>query len=106
MPAFADLRMVIVILAGRQSARRPLQSRAMSEEYVDARVLLEQDIEPLESILAALARLPAGGLLVIDAPFRPLPLEAVLTGRGCTVTVEHRGEGAWRVEAIAPGAPE
>ncbi|MCP4873316.1 MAG: DUF2249 domain-containing protein [Proteobacteria bacterium] len=71
-------------------------------EHVDASALLERDVEPLEEILAALERLPAGGRLTVDAPFRPMPLEAMLTGRGCAVTVEHRGDGRWRLEAVLP----
>ncbi len=72
------------------------------EARVDARALLADDVEPLDAILAALAGLPPGGRLVVDAPFRPVPLEAVLTGRGCAVTVEPIADGHWRLEAVTP----
>jgi len=80
-------------------------SRDPRQQYVDARTLLADDIEPLETILGALGALAPGGLLVIDAPFRPVPLEAVLTARGCAVTVEHVAEDHWRLEARTPGGP-
>lgn len=78
------------------------EPRARNERTIDARALLDRDVEPLEAILEALGELDPGGRLVIDAPFRPLPLEAVLGGRGCTVTVEHVADDHWRLEAVTP----
>lgn len=75
-------------------------------QHLDVRPLLDDDVEPLEAILAALGRVAPGGRLVIDAPFRPVPLEALLAGRGCIVTVEHLGADHWRLEATTPGATE
>lgn len=62
---------------------------------LDVRPILAGGVDPLSAILAALAELPQGSRLVVSAPFRPRPLEALLGSRGHEVTAVGGETGAW-----------
>ena len=64
---------------------------------LDVRPILAGGVDPLSAILAALAELPLGSRLVVSAPFRPRPLEALLASRGHEVTATGGETGAWTV---------
>lgn len=72
---------------------------------LDVRPILQGGVDPLDAILAALARLPDDGLLKIRAPFRPAPLLTLLAGKGLRAEVLAVGSGVWEVEVLAPLAP-
>lgn len=60
----------------------PDDKASESEVHVDARPLLAQGREPFSVLMAAAARVAPGGLLVVDAPFDPLPLKRLLGAKG------------------------
>lgn len=64
---------------------------------LDVRPILASGVDPLSAILAALGELPQGSRLVVSAPFRPRPLEALLASRGHEVTAIGGENGAWTV---------
>jgi AcrR family transcriptional regulator/uncharacterized protein (DUF2249 family) len=75
-------------------------------EALDVRPLLSEGRDPLDTILAALERLPATGILKLTAPFRPSPLLSLLSGRGYRASAREEAPGVWRVEAQPPDSPE
>jgi AcrR family transcriptional regulator/uncharacterized protein (DUF2249 family) len=75
-------------------------------EALDVRPLLREGRDPLDTILAALERLPATGVLKLTAPFRPSPLLSLLSGRGYRASAREEAPGVWRVEAQPPDSPE
>ncbi len=72
---------------------------------LDVRPLIARGVDPLATILATLEGLPPAGVLVIDAPFRPAPLLALLTRRGHAVTAEALDGDQWRVDVVLGGKP-
>lgn len=75
-------------------------------ESLDVRPLLSEGRDPLDTILAALERLPATGILKLTAPFRPSPLLLLLSGRGYRASAREEAPAVWRVEAQPPDSPE
>lgn len=65
---------------------------------LDVRPILASGVDPLQSILGHLDRLPAGGILKVIAPFRPKPLLALLAGRGHAVRDADAGGNVWHIE--------
>lgn len=49
---------------------------------LDVRPVLARGEEPFAMIMEAAGRVPVGGALELTAPFEPLPLYAILSGRG------------------------
>jgi hypothetical protein len=68
------------------------------ETVLDVRPILQAGGEPLDQIIAAAGTVPAGGSLVVIAPFEPMPLYGVLRqlGFSCETSAEE-SEGAFRV---------
>lgn len=73
---------------------------------LDVRPILAGGVDPLGEILRTLASLPPGSLLVVTAPFRPRPLEALLQGRGHTVTAQPGPHGTWDLVVVVGGQPQ
>lgn len=72
---------------------------------LDVRPILAGGVDPLSAILAALAPLPPGGVLLVEAPFRPAPLLALLARRGHAVHVEQLAPDHFLVEVVVGAAP-
>lgn len=70
-------------------------------EAVDARRLLSEGKDPLAAVGAAMERLAPGGVLTIEAPFRPKPLIALLQQQGHGVEVESIASDHWVLEVVA-----
>ncbi len=91
------------------SARAPTvpvaPSAVASLAALDVRPLLARGVDPLTAILAALDAVADRGVLVIDAPFRPAPLLALLARRGHAVAAEALAADHWRVDVIVGGTP-
>jgi len=66
-------------------------------ERMDVRPLLARGIDPLEQILARVSNLPDNAILQIEAPFDPLPLRRLMTGRGYDSHSVQRSEDHWQV---------
>lgn len=64
---------------------------------LDVRPILASGGDPLSTILAAAEPIPAGGSLVVIAPFEPVPLFGVLRQRGFSHQSSAEPEGGCRV---------
>lgn len=64
---------------------------------VDARPTLAAGGEPFADIMAAAGRVADGDVLVVYAPFEPVPLEGVLGEQGFTHVADELEGGDWRV---------
>ena len=64
---------------------------------VDARPTLAAGGEPFAEIMDAAAQVGDGEVLVVYAPFEPVPLAGVLGEQGFTYAAEDIGGGDWRV---------
>lgn len=64
---------------------------------VDARPTLAAGGEPFAEIMAAAGEVAPGEVLVVYAPFEPVPLEGVLGEQGFAYVVDHLDDGDWRV---------
>lgn len=84
------------------AARPALAARAMR---LDVRPVLTSGRDPLADILQVLETLAPTSLLVVTAPFRPVPLERLLAGRGHAVTAHPGPGGAWDLVCVVGGAP-
>ncbi|MBM4344992.1 MAG: DUF2249 domain-containing protein [Deltaproteobacteria bacterium] len=62
---------------------------------LDVRPILAAGRDPLGDIVGLLDTLAAGAVLVVTAPFRPRPLEALLSSKGHAVTAFAGEQGAW-----------
>lgn len=78
---------------------------------LDLRPVFANGHEPLAMILDEIGRLPADAVLVVDAPFHPLPLRRLLGGRGYRSVGRQIAADHWQVAfraaatARAPAAP-
>jgi uncharacterized protein (DUF2249 family) len=64
---------------------------------VDARPVLAAGDEPFVEIMEAASQVDDGEVLVVYAPFEPVPLEGVLGEQGFTHHAEELDRGDWRV---------
>lgn len=97
--------------AEAETVTQPLAAQVVPPEpgparlqLLDVRPILARGIDPLTAILAALQPLTAGSVLVITAPFRPRPLEALLASKGHGITVVQGQEGVWST-IVRPADP-
>lgn len=82
----------------------PDSGSASEPGVFDVRSLLAQGIDPYDTVIAASARIAAGGRLTIDAPFNPTPLRRVMAARGFSSRAHKLGEAHWRVVFLHDGA--
>ncbi|MFZ1489295.1 MAG: DUF2249 domain-containing protein [Ilumatobacteraceae bacterium] len=64
---------------------------------VDARPTLARGDEPFAEIMDAAGRVGDGEVLVVYAPFEPIPLEGVLSEQGFAYVADPLDGGDWRV---------
>ncbi|MDP2305674.1 MAG: TetR family transcriptional regulator [Pseudomonadota bacterium] len=58
-----------------------------ADVWIDATAILRGGADPLSAVLAAADRVAPGGALRVVAPFAPMPLGALLRGRGWAVEI-------------------
>jgi uncharacterized protein (DUF2249 family) len=79
------------------------------EVHLDVRAEIRDGHEPFQRIMATVAALGPGDVLVLRAPFEPLPLYRVLARQGFDHRAERRGPEDWwvwfRRTAPAAGGP-
>lgn len=93
-------------IASEQRAPVPAEPpRRAAAVHLDVRPSLARGQDPLAQILAALSELGPGSLLVVTAPFRPKPLEALLSGRGHRVEVFKGSKDTFDLVCVVGGAP-
>lgn len=73
---------------------------------LDVRPELARGRDPLALVLDAEGGLLPGSLLVVVAPFRPVPLEGLLASRGHAVSVVEGQGGSFELVCVIGGAPE
>jgi uncharacterized protein (DUF2249 family) len=66
-------------------------------QVVDARPTLAAGGEPFAEIMNAAAQVADGEVLVVYAPFEPIPLEGVLGAQGFSHLADQLDSGDWRV---------
>jgi uncharacterized protein (DUF2249 family) len=76
------------------------QTDAGPATVLDTRPIFEAGHEPLLAILDAVAELPSGHALLVQAPFHPLPLRRLLGWRGFHSTARQRGD-SWEVTFVS-----
>lgn len=64
---------------------------------VDARPIIESGGEPFDQIMEAVSGLNDGEVLVLYAPFEPIPLEGVLGEQGFIFEANELEDGSWKV---------
>lgn len=70
---------------------------------VDARPTLAAGGEPFGMIMDAVAELGEDDILVVDAPFEPVPLQGVLAEQGFGHVSERLSGGDWRTTFVRSG---
>lgn len=88
-----------VVEAGPEQWAIDITSRA---HVVDARPILADGGEPFETIIAASEKVGPGEVLVVYAPFEPVPLEGVLGEQGFDYDAVQLTEHDWRVTFRKP----
>ncbi|MBK5221471.1 MAG: DUF2249 domain-containing protein [Acidimicrobiia bacterium] len=67
---------------------------------LDARPILAAGDEPFDAIMDAAQKVQSGEVLVVLAPFEPVPLEGVLSEQGFTFSADEIAPGDWRVSFL------
>lgn len=67
---------------------------------VDARPIIAAGGEPFDTIMAAAQQVQDGQILVVYAPFEPVPLEGVLSEQGFSFLVDQLGDSDWRITFV------
>lgn len=89
-----DLEALSAVADASEDCRNLAETRPT--EVVDACALFETGHEPLPAILDAADRTPLSEAFAVTAPFDPVPLRRLMSGRGyATWTQTH--DGLWRV---------
>lgn len=65
--------------------------------WLDVRPILAGGGEPLSTILDTAATVREGDVLVLDAPFNPVPLRVLLGGKGFEAHTTELAPGHWRL---------
>lgn len=71
-----------------------------SVSRLDVRPILALGRDPFREIMAVAAEVPAGGTLLVIAPFNPLPLRDVLGGKGFRSEALQTDAGIWEVTFV------
>ncbi|WP_075982078.1 DUF2249 domain-containing protein [Bacillus massilinigeriensis] len=77
----------------------------MSQRIVelDVREDLKNKLEPFQKIMEAISDLEENDIFILHAPFKPVPLFAVLKGKGFTNEVEKIESKHWKVTFTKQG---
>lgn len=80
---------------------------------LDVRPILASGRDPFSTVMQAAAGVPVNGVMVVVAPFDPVPLRRVLETSGFSSDAVAHGPGEWEVtfrrdaaETLMPGAVE
>ncbi len=73
---------------------------------LDVRPILDAGDDPLDAIRAMLGRLSADGMAIVQAPFAPRPLRALLTEEGYRAEIEELGDREFQVTILGPDAAD
>lgn len=79
-----------------QTTDRPAWT-TQAAAWLDVRPILASGGEPLSAILEIAATVGEGEVLVLDAPFNPMPLRLLLGGKGFEVHAAELAANHWRL---------
>lgn len=79
-----------------QGSDTPWPSQAVTA-WLDVRPILASGAEPLATILDTAAKVGEGEILVLDAPFNPVPLRMLLGGKGFDAHTTELAPDHWRL---------
>jgi hypothetical protein len=71
---------------------------------LDVREDLKYKLEPFQKIMTAISGLEENDIFILHAPFKPVPLFAVLKAKGFTNEVEEIEKKHWKVTFTKRGA--
>jgi len=96
---YPDKHSWVTVEAGPERWTVDITSRA---RVVDARPILAVGDEPYETIMQAAAATGDDQVLVVYAPFEPIPLQGVLAEQGFDHVTEQLSDDTWRVRFKRP----
>ncbi len=67
---------------------------------LDVRPILGSGRDPFAEIMAVACNVPAGGSLVLIAPFNPMPLSEVMATKGFTSQAAQTAAGVWEITFV------
>ncbi|MDF0726998.1 DUF2249 domain-containing protein [Cytobacillus sp. S13-E01] len=70
---------------------------------LDVREDIKNKLEPFQKIIGAISTLDQGDTFVLHAPFKPVPLFAVMKAKGFTHEAEEIDKKHWKVTFIKRG---
>lgn len=70
---------------------------------LDVREDIKNKLEPFQKIMDAISSLEQGDTFVLQAPFKPVPLFAVMKAKGFTHAAEEIGKKHWKVTFVKRG---
>lgn len=70
---------------------------------LDVREDLQKKIEPFQKIMNAIKPLEEGDTFILHAPFKPVPLFAVMKRKGFTYEAEQLDKKHWKVTFVKRG---
>jgi uncharacterized protein (DUF2249 family) len=71
---------------------------------LDVREDLKNKIEPFQKIMTAISDLEENDIFILHAPFKPVPLFAVLKAKGFTHEMEELEKKHWKITFTKGGA--
>jgi uncharacterized protein (DUF2249 family) len=71
---------------------------------LDVREDLNNKLEPFQKIMEAITDLQENDVFILHAPFKPVPLYAVLKAKGFTHEVEEIAKKHWKITFTKRGA--
>jgi uncharacterized protein (DUF2249 family) len=71
---------------------------------LDVREDLKNKLEPFQKIMSAISDLKENDVFILHAPFKPVPLFAVLKAKGFTHEAEELEKKHWKVTFTKGGA--
>ncbi len=70
---------------------------------LDVREDLKNKLEPFQKIMSAIQLLEVGDTFILHAPFKPVPLFAVMKAKGFTHEAEQLDKKHWKVTFVKRG---
>ncbi len=64
---------------------------------LDVREDIKNKLEPFQKIMEAIANLKAQDVFILHAPFKPVPLYAVMKGKGFDHEAEELDKKHWKI---------
>lgn len=70
---------------------------------LDVREDIDNKLEPFQKIMETMSGLESGDVLILHAPFKPVPLYGVMSAKGFEHEAEKIGEKHWKITFTKKG---